>query len=369
VTGPLQQANGAPSTALHPSPVSPPACVAVAGAGGFGQFCLEAYRQTGDISVAAVADPNLAGSAPRTHPELSITADWRNLLDVPTIEVIHLATPPLLRAEIAVPALKAGKSVFCEKPLALSLREAGEILDAARLAGRSVGVDYVLRHHPAFEFVARLSACALFGPLRTFSLQNFAQVLPCDHWMWDAEKSGGILVEHGVHFFDAYGQIAGAPEEVWGSAPRKEAVEVTVRYVSGAVGRFYHEFAWPQKVERTHGIMFFERGYVEIDGWIPERVHGRVDAPAAALEAVVRPLCPSLGVREDSGASSFDVRFPDRQAAYRSAIVDGMRDLIAKHRGPSHRMVVSEHDALDSLSLALAARRAVVTGGRERLSR
>jgi predicted dehydrogenase len=231
-----------------------------------------------------------------------------------------------------------------------------------------VGVNYVLRHHPAFEFVARLSASALFGPLRTFSLQNFAQFLPCDHWMWDTEKSGGILVEHGVHFFDAYGQIAGAPEEVWGSAPRKEAVEVTVRYVSGAIGRFYHEFAWPQKVERTYGIMFFERGYVEINGWIPERVHGRVDAPAAALDAVVRPLCPSLEVDEDSGAISFDVRFPDRQAAYRSAIVDGMRDLIAKHRGPSHRMVVSEHDALDSLSLALGARRAVVTGGRERLS-
>jgi hypothetical protein len=188
-----------PSTALHPSPVSPSACVAVAGAGGFGQFCLEAYRQTGDISVAAVADPNLAGSAPRTHPELSVTADWRNL--------------------------------------------------------------------------------------------------------------------------------------------------------------------------RTHGIMFFAHGYVEIDGWIPDRVHGRVDAPAAALEAVVRPLCPSLEVREDSGAICFDVRFRDRQAAYRSAIVDGMRDLIAKHRGPSHRMVVSAHDARDSLYLALGARRAVETGRRERLSR
>ena len=155
-------------------------------------------------------------------------------------------------------------------------------------------MDYVLRHHPAFELVARLTASALFGPLRTFSLQNFAQVPPDDHWMWDTEKSGGILVEHGVHFFDAYGQIAGAPEEVWGSAPRKEAVGVTVRYGSGAVGRYYHEFAWPKTVERTHGIMFFEMGDVEIDGWIPERVHGRVEAPAAALEAVVRPLCPHL---------------------------------------------------------------------------
>ena len=348
------------------APVSPTACVAVVGAGGFGQFCLEAYGQTDDISVASVADPNLAGSAPPSHPELSITADWRQLVDDPAVEVIHLVTPPLLRGAIAVPALQAGKSVFCEKPLALSLREADEMLDAARVSGRSVGVDYVLRHHPAFELVGRLSASELFGPLRTFSLQNFAQVLPGDHWMWDTEKSGGILVEHGVHFFDAYGQIAGAPEEVWGSAPRKEAVEVTVRYASGAIGRYYHEFAWPKAVERTHGIMFFERGYVEIDGWIPERVHVKVDAAAAELEAVVQPLCPSAEVREESGATSFDVRFPDREDTYRSAIVDGMRDLVAKHRDPSHRMVVSGHDARDSLSLALAGRRAVETGRRER---
>jgi predicted dehydrogenase len=356
-----------PSSAVRPSPVSPPACVAVVGAGEFGRFCLEAYRQVGDISVAAVVDPNLVGGAPRTHPELVIAADWRTLLDDPAIEVIHLATPPLVRAEVAVPALQAGKSVFCEKPLALSLREADEMLDAARRAGRSVGVDYVLRHHPAFEVVARLSASGLLGPLRTFSLQNFAQGLPDDHWMWDTERSGGILVEHGVHFFDAYGQIAGAPEEAWGSAPRKEAVEVTVRYAGGAIGRYYHEFAWPRQVERTHGIMFFELGYVEIDGWIPERVRGRLQAPSAALESVVRPLGHSLDLREDSGAVSFDVRFPDRQAAYRSAIVDGMRDLVARHRVPSHRMVVSPDDARDSLSLALGARHAVERGGSERI--
>ena len=176
--------------------------------------------------------------------------------------------------------------MFCEKPLALSLREADEILDAARLARRSVGVDYVLRHHPAFELVARLSASGLFGPLRTFSLQNFAQALPGDHWMWDTEKSGGILVEHGVHFFDAYGQIAGAPEEVWGSAPRKEAVQVTVRYASGAIGHYFHEFAWPRSVERTHGIMFFEHGYVEIDGWIPERVHGKAERTSSGARGL-----------------------------------------------------------------------------------
>jgi predicted dehydrogenase len=238
------------------------------------------------------------------------------------------------------------------------------MLDAARLAGRSVGVDYVLRHHPAFELVARLSESGLLGSLRTFSLQNFAQLLPDDHWLWDTEQSGGILVEHGVHVFDAYGQIAGAPVEAWGSAPRKEAVEVTVRYAGGAIGRYYHEFAWPQQVERTHGLMFFARGYVEIDGWIPERLRARIQAPAAALDEVVRPLVPSLELREDAGAVSFDVQFPDRQAAYRSAIADGMRDVVARHRAPGHHMVVSADDARTSLALALGARRAVETGDR-----
>jgi predicted dehydrogenase len=337
------------------------------GAGGFGRFCLEAYRGTEDISVVAVADPNLAGTALPTHPGLLVTADWRTLLDNPAIEAIHLVTPPFLRAEIAVPALKAGKSVFCEKPLALSLAEADEMLETARVAGRSIGVDYVLRHHPAFELVGRLSASGLLGRLRTFSLQNFAQALPADHWMWDTRQSGGILVEHGVHFFDAYGQVAGPPEDVQGSAPRKEAVDVTVRYADGAIGRYYHEFAWPRHVERTHGILLFERGHLEIDGWIPERVHGRLEAPAAALEDLVRPLCPSLEVSEEPGVVAFDARFPDRQAAYRSAIADGMRDLVAGHRAPGHRMVVSAHDARASLALALRARRAVETGGCERI--
>jgi hypothetical protein len=90
-------------------------------------------------------------------------------------------------------------------------------------------------------------------------------------------------------------------------------------------------------------------------------------ASAGALEDVVRPLCPSLELREDAGAVSFDVRFPDRQAAYRSAIADGMRDVVASHRAPSHRMVVSAHDARESLALALGARRAVETGGCERI--
>jgi predicted dehydrogenase len=342
--------------------VVPAARVALIGAGGFGRFILEAYRQARDVSVLAVADPNFAGEMPPTHPDLRIMADWRTILDDPAVEVIHLATPPSLRGEIAIPALLAGKSVFCEKPLALSLEEADRMIATAREAGTVVGIDYVFRHHPAFTLLVRLASSGLFRRLRTLSLQNFAQALPDNHWMWDEAMSGGILVEHGVHFFDAYAQVAGRPERIWGTRPRKEAVQVSVQYADGALGNYYHEFGFPEAVERTSSIAFFERGYVEIDGWIPERLHGRVIAPAEELAPVFSSLQLPFDIRQENEISRFKVRFADRGQAYKWAIVDGMRDLIARHRDPKHVMSVSAEDARESLAPALAARRATENG-------
>jgi predicted dehydrogenase len=346
----------------------PAAQVAMVGAGGFGQFCLEAYGQTGDISVVAVADPRLAGTTPATHPDIEITADWRSILDDPSVEVIHLVTPPFLRGEIAIPALRAGKSVFCEKPLALSLDEADRMLKTARETGTIVGINYVLRHHTAFKLLLMLASSGCFGRLRTLTMQNFAQYLPDDHWMWDERKSGGILVEHGVHFFDAYGQISGAPRCVWGRGLRKEAIEATVQYAAGALGSYRHEFGFPESVERTLGIAFFDRGYVEIDGWIPERLHGKVIARIGEIERIIRSLQLRFSVKDEAGVVRFEVPFPDRSQAYQWAIVDGMRDLIASHRDRRHVMIVSAQDARDSLALALAARRAAETGATVQLS-
>jgi predicted dehydrogenase len=290
------------------------------------------------------------------------------VLDDPAVEAVHLATPPFLRGEIAVPLLRAGKSVLCEKPLALSLDEADRMIETSRASGSVLGINYVMRHHPAFRLLLVLASSGLFGAPSTVSLLNFAQALPPDHWMWDIARSGGILVEHGVHFFDAYGQIVGQPAAIWGSAPRKEAAQVTIQYAGGATGTYYHEFAFPQEVERTHGILLFEQGYVEIDGWIPERMQGKVLAPARALEETAQPVAPGIQVWREESVTRFEVRFPDRSQAYKSAIVDGMRDLIASGRDHERPMIVSAQEARGSLALALAGQRAIDTGTVVRLT-
>jgi predicted dehydrogenase len=258
-------------------------------------------------------------------------------------------------------ALRAGKSVLCEKPLALSLDEADAMLRAAGETSLTITVDYVLRHHPAFHALYSLEQTGLFGAVKTVALQNFAQMLPENHWMWDESKSGGILVEHGVHFFDAYGQLVAVPASIRAGAPRPHAVEATVVYADGAVGMYYHDFAFPPEIELTRGTVFFERGYVDIDGWIPETLSGKVVCNPADFAGVAAALdlVPDFSTGD---ALHFHRSFGDRQAAYRQAITDGMRETVAHHRDPSFHMMVSAEDGRASLALSLAGRRAMGTG-------
>jgi predicted dehydrogenase len=352
------------SASKPPAPavrLAPPGRVAVIGAGAFGRFSLDAYSSSGDLDVIAAADPVATALAQVRGPSIRLESDWRAIVDDPEIEVVHLATPPYLRGEIVFAALEAGKSVFCEKPLAISLDEADAMIRASQQSGTALGVNYVMRFQPAYQLLEALATSGIMGRLRTISFQNFAQSLPPDHWFWDQEKSGGIFVEHGVHFFDAYSRIAGAPSSVVGSAPRKEAVDASVAYQSGVFGRFYHEFSFPVEVERTLGISFFERGHVEIQGWIPTRLGGEVLTPTSDfLDTIVPSL--DLNAQSDPEVTRFHLNFPDRQQSYAHGVVAGMRDVVWRHRDPRHTMTVPIEDVRASLALAISCQAAAVSG-------
>ncbi len=341
--------------------IVPAGRVALVGAGAFGRFCLDVYSGAPDLSVVAVADPSAAALARVGAVGARLETEWRSLLHDDSIEVIHVATPPYLRGDVIAAAFEAGKSVFCEKPLALSLADADAMIAHAAARDLTLSVNYVMRHQPAYVLLEQLASSGLVGSLRTISFQNFAQLVPPDHWFWDRAKSGGILVEHGVHFFDAYARVAGPPLEIHGTAPRREAVDATIQYAGGALGRFYHEFAFPHAIEQTLGISLFERGSVEIEGWIPERMSGSVLASREAVQEVAQSTGIDLHITEDT-ATRFAGAFPNRQASYRAAILAGMRDVLRRHRNPTYQMTVSPEDARASLALALAAQEAASRG-------
>jgi predicted dehydrogenase len=337
-----------------------PAKIAVIGAGAFGRFCIEAYAGSSDVQVVLVVDPDPGALAQVDSPGARLALDWKEAVHADAVEVVHVATPPFMRREIVEAAFAAGKSVFCEKPLALSLAEADAMIGAAERCNLVLGVNYVMRHLEAYRLLERVGGSGILGELRTISFENFAQQVPRDHWFWDPARGGGVLVEHGVHFFDAYGRVAGPPASVWGSTPRPESVDVGVSYQGGAFGRFYHEFAYPKEVERASGTCMFEHGHIVIEGWIPTRMTGAVLGSGEE----VRDGLVGLGIEAvaGDGTTRFDLRFPDRTESYRAAVVAGMRDVLSRHRNPDHQMTVSPQDARDSLALALAAQRGLDTG-------
>jgi len=115
-------------------------------------------------------------------------------------------------------------------------------------------------------------------------VENYAQdeSLPPEHWFWNRSISGGILVEHAVHFFDIVQWCCGSrPVRVDGLAierptGQEDRVMATVVHEDGLVASHYHAFSGPDSFERTSMRFVFDLLRIDIDGWIP--MSGRLDA-------------------------------------------------------------------------------------------
>ena len=105
-------------------------------------------------SIAEATDELAADAATRFGFERS-TSDWRTIVDDPEIDLVDIATPNNLHAEIAIAALVAGKHVICEKPLARTVEEAAKMYEASRARDRGNMVAFNYRRTPAVALAKR----------------------------------------------------------------------------------------------------------------------------------------------------------------------------------------------------------------------
>ena len=116
------------------------------------------------------------------------TDDWRALVADPEVELVSITTPNRLHREMALAALAAGKHVWCEKPLALTLGEAEEMAAAAEAAGVATMVGYNYLRNPAFAHAQRLVEDGAIGRVvhfRGFVDEDY-QADPELPWTWRA---------------------------------------------------------------------------------------------------------------------------------------------------------------------------------------
>src|SRR5260370_37284257 len=116
---------------------------AVIGTGFMGRVHLEALRRVENVDVVEVAATSLdkARAAGAGYNVLNVTGDWHDVINDPSIDAVHVATPNVSHFPIARAALEAGKHVLCEKRLAMSVAEAGALValqaETKRRAGRN----------------------------------------------------------------------------------------------------------------------------------------------------------------------------------------------------------------------------------------
>lgn len=259
--------------------------IGIIGYGEFAEFSHQSWKRLEGAEVIAASDVRRE----RVPDELTFYADWKELIADDRVHIITIGTPPSTHQEMALAALRAGKYVFVEKPPSLTYPGALEMLEEAGKADRLVVVDYMIRYNPIAEALKTINDEGILGKLQHVSVSNYAYdgKLGPEHWFWKKEVSGGILVEHAVHFFDLITFIdpGASPKLVTAHAVERvpgmeDKVEASVVYDNGLLATHYHHFFRPWWFERQTFRFAFDLGEVDVEGWIPL---------SAELRALVNP--------------------------------------------------------------------------------
>ncbi|MET0697608.1 MAG: Gfo/Idh/MocA family oxidoreductase [Acidimicrobiia bacterium] len=130
-------------------------------------------------------------------------SDYDEMLANPEVDAVFIATPNLFHADQVVAAARAGKHVFCDKPLGINVADARRALDACESAGVSLGVNFHNRHLPWVRDVSRLIAVGTIGDVRVVQLQVASGPRHYDNWRADPVMAGlGSVHNVGVHGLD-----------------------------------------------------------------------------------------------------------------------------------------------------------------------
>lgn len=144
--------------------------------------------------------------------------NWRDVITAPDVDLVSVVTPPSEHLEMTLAALAAGKHVLCEKPTALDVREAAELVEAAKQnPDRITLIDHELRFLPSWR-EARARIASDVGRVR-YAEVRYSSPARGDRsrgWDWwsDAKRGGGILGAVGSHFVDALRYFGLEPEAV-----------------------------------------------------------------------------------------------------------------------------------------------------------
>ncbi|PKL06452.1 MAG: oxidoreductase [Spirochaetae bacterium HGW-Spirochaetae-9] len=196
--------------------------IGIIGSGAIASVHVESYeRYAAECEVKAVCDTFKAKAEDLIAGKALNAAaydDYKKLLSDPAVEAVSICLPPSTHASVTIDALKAGKHVLVEKPMASSLEECDLMIEAARASGKVLAVVSQNRYKTP---VAKLKTMLDEGAIGKVVYASFDSLwwrgqVYYDLWWrgtW-AQESGGSFMSHAVHYLDLMHMIFGMPATV-----------------------------------------------------------------------------------------------------------------------------------------------------------
>lgn len=244
--------------------------VGIIGMGFMGRMHLSAYLKLPNAKVVAFADIDKAkregkgpdaGNLGDTGFQFDAAAFEKvydcglKLIDDPGVDLVDICVPTCDHKDLFVAAVKAGKSVLCEKPMAVRSADVKAMVAAGKRARRPVMIAQCIRFWPQYETIKRCIDGGRIGAVRFMSLRRLGcpPTYSAGHWLLDGAQSGGALLDLHVHDVDFAHYLLGIPESLFARGTR------------GPSGDFDHVTAtWSYPLERYVAL---EGGWVLAAPW------------------------------------------------------------------------------------------------------
>ncbi len=246
---------------------------AIIGLGNAGRLHLESLRTLEDHQVAAVCDPSPAAREHALSLGVPAFSSFDRLLAETELDAVTIAAPPGDHADMTIAALDHGLHVLCEKPLALTTRDALAMLRTASRLERHVLLATKFRHVPELSAARSLIASCELGDPITFEIRFSSAVEMGERWNARRHLSGGgVLIDNGSHAFDLVSFLFGRIRRVQAvllkpiqSLEVEDSATVLLQVRDGIVGRI--DLSWSLATgQDAYLTVHCSKGSIEI-GW------------------------------------------------------------------------------------------------------
>jgi predicted dehydrogenase len=248
--------------------------IGIIGCGGVSSGHGAAYAEFSDISEIVAVSDVIAENARRRMKEWNAKAvydDYRNLLADDRVDAVSVCTPHYLHGPVAVDAAKAGVHVIVEKPMAINIRQATEMIESAKANNIVLSVIFQNQYSPNNKFIHRRVLPELgkieFSYLLTYHYRD-AGYYASGAWRGTWEKEGGgVFVNQAVHAWDIFQSYNGGVDYAkgfWANIlhPTIEVEDIgygLIEFKNGSFGKLFTTSCWNAQHEM---VIKGERGRI-----------------------------------------------------------------------------------------------------------